>query len=112
MGVYPDRLKYAVIKPIFKKGDKTIIHNYRPISIITGFAKVFEMVIYRRLNDHITMHKILFPQQFGFQKGLSTEDAIYKLTNVILTAWNRKECAVDIFCDIAKAFDCVDHELP
>jgi hypothetical protein len=36
------------------------------------------------------MHKILLPQQFRFQKGLSTEDAIYKLTNVILTAWDKK----------------------
>jgi hypothetical protein len=56
------------------------------------------------------MHKILL-QQFGFQKGISAEDAIYKVINVILTAWDRKEYAVDIFCDIAKAFDCVDHEL-
>jgi hypothetical protein len=67
--------------------------------------------VYRRLNDHITTHKILLPQQFGFQKGLSTEEAIYKLTNIIHTAWNRKEYAVGIFCDVAKAFDCVDHEL-
>jgi hypothetical protein len=51
-----------------KKGGKTIIHNYRPISIITGFATVFEMVIYRRLNNHFTVLKILCPQQFGFQK--------------------------------------------
>jgi hypothetical protein len=48
---------------------------------------------------------------YGFQKGLSTEDAIYKLTNVILTAWNRKEYAIGILCDIAKAFDCISHEL-
>jgi hypothetical protein len=78
---------------------------------VTGFAKVFESVIFRRLNDHILTHKILLPQQYGFQKGLSTEDAIYKLTNVILTAWNSKEYATGIFCDLAKAFDCVNHKL-
>lgn len=44
---------------------------------MTGFAKVFETVIYRKLNDHIVTNKILSPQQYGFQKGLSTEDAIY-----------------------------------
>jgi hypothetical protein len=53
---------------------------------------------------------MLFPQQYGFQKGLSREDAIYKQTNVILPASNRKEYG--IFYDIAKAFSCVSHELP
>jgi hypothetical protein len=78
---------------------------------MAGFAKIFEMVAYVRLNEHLVVHKILIPQQYGFQKGLSTEDAIYSLTNTILTAWNKKEYAVGIFWDIAKAFDCVDHDL-
>jgi hypothetical protein len=107
MGVYPERLKYVTIKSVYKKGES----NYRPISIVTGFAKVFETAIFRRLKDHIATHKILLPEQYGFQKGLSTEDAIYELTNAVLTAWNRKEYAVGIFCDIAKMFDCVNHEL-
>jgi hypothetical protein len=111
MGVYPERLKYAIINPIHKKGDKALISNYRPICLVTGFAKVFETVIFRRLNDHIETHKILLPEQFGFRSGLSTEDAIYKLTNVILRAWNSKEYVTGIFCDIAKAFDCINHEL-
>jgi hypothetical protein len=75
MGVNPRRLKYAVIKPVHKRGEKTDVSNYRTISIVTRFAKIFEMVIFRRLNDHVVTHKILSPQQYGFQKGLSTEDA-------------------------------------
>lgn len=110
-GEYPERLKYAIINPIHKKGDKAHISNYRPISLVTGFAKVFETVIFRRLNNRIETHKILLPEQFGFRSGLSTEDAIYKLTNVILRAWNSKEYVSGIFCDIAKALDCVNHEL-
>jgi hypothetical protein len=85
--------------------------NYRPIFIVTEFAKIFETIIFKRLNDHTVTHKVLFPQKFGIQKRLSTEDAIYKLTNVILTAWSRKEYAIGIFCDIAKGLDCVSHEL-
>jgi hypothetical protein len=111
MGVYPERLKYAIINPIYKNGDKKLINNYRPISLLTGFAKIFESVIFRRLNDHIVMHKILLTEQFGFQKGMSTEDAVYKLNNVVLTAWNNKEYVAGIFCDITEAFDCVSHEL-
>jgi hypothetical protein len=56
-------------------------------------------------------HKIILSEQFGFRRGRSTEDVIYKLTNVVLTAWNNKDYVTSIFCDIAKAFDCVSHEL-
>jgi hypothetical protein len=111
MGVYPERLKYAVINPLLKKGDKTLINNYRPISLLTSFAKVFEAVIFKRLGDHIETHKILLSEQFGFCKGSSTEEAIYRLSNGVLSAWNNKEYMIDIVCDIAKAFDCVSHDL-
>ena len=42
LGIFPDRLKYAVVKPIFKKGDRSNITNYRPISMLSSFSKVFE----------------------------------------------------------------------
>jgi hypothetical protein len=70
---YPERLKYAIIKPIYKKGDRSLINNYRPISLVTGFAKVFETVIFQKLSYHIESHKILLPEQFGLRTGLSTE---------------------------------------
>jgi len=41
-GVFPDRLKYAIVKPIFKKGNKQEISNYRPISLLTSFSKIIE----------------------------------------------------------------------
>jgi hypothetical protein len=41
-GTYPSRLKYAMVKPLFKKGDKENVANYRPISLLTSFSKVFE----------------------------------------------------------------------
>ncbi|PNF31115.1 hypothetical protein B7P43_G15693 [Cryptotermes secundus] len=48
-GIYPDRLKYANIIPCFKKGSITEISNYRPISLLTGFSKIFEILIYNRV---------------------------------------------------------------
>jgi hypothetical protein len=48
MGIYPERLKYATINPVYKKGEKAVISNYRPISVVTGFAKLFETAIFRR----------------------------------------------------------------
>ena len=38
-GIFPDRLKYAIVKPIFKKGNKYEVYNYRPISLLTSFSK-------------------------------------------------------------------------
>jgi hypothetical protein len=44
-GIFPDRLKFSEIKPIYKKGDKTLINNYKPISLLPVFSNIFEKVI-------------------------------------------------------------------
>jgi hypothetical protein len=49
--VFPSRLKYSQINPIFKKGDKSAMSNYRPISLLTSFSKVFEKVIYKSIYE-------------------------------------------------------------
>ena len=77
-GVFPDRLKYAIIKPIFKKGDDQKI-NYRPISLLTSFSKVIEKLIYVRLLDHINANYILVNEQYGFRSQSSTEQATFSL---------------------------------
>ena len=65
--------------------------------------------MYCRLNHHLQANKILAIEQYGFRKGLSTKHATFSLTDSILTAWNRKIHIGGIFCDLAKAFDCVNH---
>jgi hypothetical protein len=80
-GVFPDRLKYANIRPLFKKGTKNDINNYRPISILTSFSKIFEKVLQTRLLKHLTDHNILVKKQYGFRKNLNTDNAIYHLSN-------------------------------
>jgi hypothetical protein len=52
-GVYPERLKYAIIVPVYKKGDKNMVYNYRPIYILTSINKIFEKVMYNRLLKHL-----------------------------------------------------------
>ena len=111
VGIFPERLKYSIIQPIYKKGDATNPSNYRPISILTTFSKVLEKALYKRLMQHIDDNNILTEQQFGFRKGLSTEDAIFKLTHEILTALNTKTMIGSVFCDFNKAFDSVNHSL-
>jgi hypothetical protein len=62
---YSDRLKFSEIKPIYKNGDKTLITNYRLISLLPVFSKVFENIIYKRLYHHLTSNTILVKEQFG-----------------------------------------------
>ena len=104
-------LKFSQVAPIFKKGDKDKLTNYRPISLLTSFSKIFERVIYKRLDMHMTTNKILVREQYGFRNNTSTEKAIYQLTNNILKALDNRCLVVGIFCDLTKAFDCVDHNI-
>ncbi|PNF35250.1 hypothetical protein B7P43_G06859, partial [Cryptotermes secundus] len=110
-GIYPDRLKYANIIPCFKKGDASEISNYRPISLLTGFSKLFEILVFNRLKQQLTNNNIIVDEQYGFRNGASTQNAIFNLTNSVYKAWNNKELVVGIFCDLTRAFDCVNHDL-
>jgi exonuclease III len=110
-GVFPDRLKYAIIKPIHKKGSKQDISNYRPISLLTSFSKIFEKLMYNRLYLHLEKNNILVQEQFGFRTQHSTEQATFSLINCILTAMNNNQRVGGIFCDLQKAFDCVDYKI-
>ena len=90
-GIFPDRLKYAIIKPIHKSDDTYEIANYRPISILTSFSKIFEMVMQKRILKHFTKYNILSTEQYGFRAGYRTDNATCKLTTEILNAMNNKK---------------------
>jgi hypothetical protein len=64
--------------------------NYRPVSLLPLFSKVFEKAMYCRLNQHLQVNNILATEQYGFRKGLSTEQAAFSLTDNIIMAWNKK----------------------
>jgi len=75
-GIFPTWLKFSQVLPIFKKGDKDKLTNYRPISLLTSFSKIFEKVIYKRLDNHMVFNNILAKEQYGFRNNTSTEKAI------------------------------------
>jgi hypothetical protein len=86
------------------------ISNCRPISILSSFSKVHERVIYNRLLEHVINNNILVKEQFGFRKILTAEKATYELSIEIIGALDKKLLVGGIFCDAAKAFDCVNHD--
>jgi hypothetical protein len=110
-GVFPDRLKFAIVKPCFKKGNTQEISNYGPISLLTSFSKITEKLIYLRLIAHTEANSILAQEQYGFRTHLSTEKVAFSLSNSILTAMNNKQTVGGIFCDLQKAFECVNHKI-
>ena len=110
-GIYPSVFKIGIIKPIYKNGDKTDFQNYRPITLISSLAKVFEKVFKNRIESFLTKNNILSDKQFGFQKNKSTEDAICHLTSQIYNSMDNNKKSICIFLDLAKAFDTVSHKL-
>ncbi|XP_060846100.1 uncharacterized protein LOC132925747 [Rhopalosiphum padi] len=111
LGIFPDKLKVAIIKPLHKGGDKENMNNYRPISMLSSFSKIFEKIIKARLIDYLENNSLLSKNQYGFRPRRSTEDALYAVTTFISKALDKGDKALGIFLDLAKAFDTVDHSL-
>jgi len=106
-GTFPTRLKYAIVKPLLKRGDKENVAKYTPIFSLTSFSKVLEKLF---MTDfwNIETNNILAVEHFGFRTCSSTEKAPYKLIDNILNVLNNRMVVGGIFCDLQKAFDCVN----
>lgn len=110
-GIFPSELKIARVSPIFKSGDPMEVKNYRPISILNAFSKLFEKIMYSRLFDFLTANSILYDLQFGFRKKYNTSNALIYLIDKIISALDNNEFVVGTFVDLSKAFDCVNHQI-
>ena len=110
-GVFPNLLKIAVIKPIYKGGDSSEKNNYRPISMLPFMSKILEKLIENRLSLHLLNNSILHDKQFGFQKGRSTYMPHLLLQDTITKSFEESEYAIGIYLDLRKAFDTVDTEI-
>ena len=87
-GCVPDQLKLPNVVQIKKYGDAKLIANYRPISVLPVFSKIFERLMYIRLTKYVTKNNILSNSQFGFKKGHSTHMAFTILIDKIAKAIN------------------------
>lgn len=110
-GTFPSQLKIAVIKPIYKSGDKTKMTNYRPISILPYISKIIEKVMHARMMDHISEHDVLCSTQFGFRKGYSTYMPLLLLQDLVTKTFEQNKIACGVFLALKKAFDTVEHDI-
>ncbi|VEN59337.1 unnamed protein product [Callosobruchus maculatus] len=110
-GIFPEQLKMAVIKPLFKSGEKDSMNSYRPISILNSFSKIFEHIMCKRVLYFFNTCNIFSDAQHGFLKGRSTQTAIFQFTKKILDLLEKDLLALGLFLDLSKAYDCLDREL-
>ena len=87
------------------------VNNYRPVSVLPVFSKIYEKIVYKRLYDYIVLHNILYDNQFGFREKHSSYMALITLMDHLTEALERGEAVIGLFLDFSKAFDTVDHEI-
>jgi hypothetical protein len=110
-GVFPDAWKTVKVIPLYKKGDRHDMDNYRPTAIISVFTKLLEMVMYNRLISFFQKNNIFTEAQNGFRKGKCIETATQALTEKIQETLDKRLHIIGIFIDLSKAYDVLNHEV-
>jgi len=109
--IFPDSLKRAKIIPVYKQNEKHLFNNYRPISILSSVSKVFERIMCNQLYNYFDEKQILFKSQYGFRQHHSTELSTLELVDRISIAMDKNKLPLNVYLDLSKAFDTLDHEI-
>ena len=110
-GIFPDKLKVAKVIPLYKKENRSIMTNYRPVSLLNSISKLFEKVVFEQLDRFFKENGLFFESQYGFRKLHSTEFATLELVDRALSDIDKKNTSIAIFMDLSKAFDTLDHDI-
>ena len=110
-GKHPDVLKISKTIPIFKKGSRLLVSNYRPISLLSNLNKILEKLVHSRVYKFLEDFQCIYSLQFGFRKKHSTNHALTDITETIRQALDNKKFACGVFVDLQKAFDTVNHDI-
>ena len=110
-GIFPHALKTAKVIPIHKGGTKDEVSNYRPISLLSSFSKIYEKLMHRRVLEFLDKNNSLFENQYGFRPGRSCEHALLNAHNTILQSLGKNQMALLLLLDYSKAFDVLDHSI-
>ena len=109
-GELPNEWKMALIKPIFKKGDRHEVGNYRPVSLTSVVAKVLEGIVKRAIMTHLLDQALLSAYQYGFVPGKSCESQLLSCMNLWTEHLEEGHPVDVIYTDFRKAFDAVPHQ--
>jgi hypothetical protein len=112
-GTFPTKFKHALVHPKLKNPSlpHDDLSSYRPISNLNFISKILERIIYTRLNNHLQSFSALSPCQSAYRKFHSTETALLRISNDLLTACNEQKVSALILLDLSAAFDTIDHQI-
>lgn len=108
-GTFPDCMKRALVVPLFKKGNVEEAANYRPVSLLPILSKIFEKCMSQQIINFFERNSLFSENQFGFRRNKNTVMGILNLMADIMDAYDGRCYNTVLFCDLSKAFDCVDH---
>ena len=108
-GEVPHDWRIANIAPIYKKGDRSVAANYRPVSLTSISCKILEHIIFSQVMDHYDSHNILIDSQHGFRSGRSCESQLIITAHDFAKTLDDRMQLDSIILDFSKAFDCVPH---
>ena len=111
MWYFPQKLKLAKVSPVFRNCSTQDKDNYRPISVLSIYSKIFEKAMFKRLHGHLESHNILYPLQFGCRQKCSTNHSLIQITESMRNSTDNNEFGCDIFINLKKAFDTADHSI-
>ena len=110
-GSFPSVLKTAKVVPVFKKGSKLDRCNYHPISLLSNVEKILEELMYKQVYNFLSENNIIHGLLFSFRQKFSTSHALISLTENTRQALDEQYIGCDVFVDLQKALDTVDHEI-
>jgi len=99
-------MKMAKIYPLFKSGDRSLVINCGPISILPAFSKIIEKLVYKSLMSYLCDHNILYQYQFGFRPNHDTSLAVMEMVDQITAAVDAKKNSLGIFIDLSHDWFC------
>ena len=109
-GILPNDWKMSTVTPVFKKGRKDVIDNYRPISLTCISCKIMESIIRNKLMEYFFINNLFSSKQYGFIKGRSTVLQLLKVSDDWTKLLENKGQIDIIYTDLEKAFDKVPHQ--
>ena len=105
----PHQWKESIITPIFKKGDRRLPTNYRPIALTSSFCRILEAIVSDNMLCHLSLNNLLLPNQYGFLPGRSSQSQLLHCLDQWYSSYFSNTIEYVTYTDISKAFDTVSH---